>query len=259
MLDLRRHRPRHPHQQPHGCRFGDAVNAASKRKVCFSALTAALAHRDRCFYPLGHGVALELYRWMVGTVESNARWSRPTRWGQASLLADMGDRPSCTNISRCSPLRIDWREDLSRRLAHALFDPGMMGEWRKKMGIGHGLQRVIHMSFEGSDYDLSRSLDGLLGLVGRELKRSLNTSHPEAKTLECVELLPADDRWTARIGYGYEGSVWYEDYVGNSDITRASQNKGETIGAFLSRTKSQFEGLLINVGRPRSPTAGGGT
>lgn len=266
----------------------------TKRKVDFGALTRILAHGirdDESFWEVGGAEALfELYRWMILSVTSAPygaplpRWSTPGRWGSFTLCASLSGS-SATSVSRSDPLRGSayphprnvkecgsrhWRQEMGRRFFHALFDDGMMVDWRREMRIDPRVPRPVPMLVyapcpppppRATHYFLGREFGGwtqgygdptqgrhfpgeidrlfALATPTRRLIPQLNSEHDDAHFLTAVLLSPTHAGWVASTEYGIDGSRW--------DGPSVTQKKGEPFSHFIYRAHDRIDALLTPI------------
>jgi hypothetical protein len=272
----------------------DGYNILTSKRVDFGALICIMSggiDRRTDFFEIGGAeVLFETYRWMTSSVTTATgypcdRWSWPTTWVRESLAADMSDRHSC-GMAEITPIRGSaypndrhqdaappwgWRRTLARRFHAALFDDGLMAEWRKAMRIDPAKPRRIGMLvydrlppppwathyFDGKPVGWRMSygdpaegrgfegeIDRLFALATptRRLIPQLNRFHADARFLTDVNLTPTHAGCIVSTGYGVDGSRW--------NGPECAQKKGEPFANFIYRAYSKIDAMLTPACKP---------
>lgn len=274
-------------------------NLLTRRTIDFGALVKAMARgigRDESFYPLGVEGLWELYRWMTSSVTGAkwggpaAPWRWPTRWGDGSLCADLGGRPSCTSVTGITPIYGSayaddrhqdanppwgWRSEIARRLHHALFDTdefGKMGTWRREMGIDPaGKLRVPMLTYDHvppPPRSTLRSSDGTLywrssygdpkegNGLGGEVDRLFALATPTRRLIPQLNPHHVDARFltAVKLKPSHAGWIVMTEYGFDGsrwDGPSMSQKKGEPFANFVYRVHDKIEALLTPPCGPR--------
>lgn len=171
--------------------------------------------------------------------EDHASW----HGHQARHLLNGGSQSKLPFCWSYSIKPVDNINQIKQRFVHALLASGYdcYDEWRKAENISLDGEHYLKSSIpqERAPYLTDRDIGNLLNLRDIELGFSLNSSHPDARTIHGVGIAVTVSGFHVILSYGYKGSSWSK--------TLAKTRLNEPVLQTLSRAYEQAAKLVPDM------------